>query len=343
MQRAYCCCLALLLLAAPLHARSQETPVADRDFLDLNLEELLTLKIDPNIASILDSHIHRAGERMLSYRFMTMAMSGGDLTSDEILDDFMVAPTSMTMDMHMVSAMYALTDRFTLMLMLPYRNLSMDHVTRMGQTFSVRSSGLSDVGLMGNFVMHKAGPHRIILHGGLTLPTGSINITGDTPAGANQMLPYPMQLGSGTYDLHPGLMYQGVTERWVWGAQLKSMLRLGKNSNNYRLGNRLEMSSWVGYAWTPAISNILHLEGRYVGNIHGADADLNPNMVPTADPRRSGGRNLDLHFVTEYYNTKGMFEGMRISLEFTLPVYESHDPTQLENVWSLGGAIQWTF
>lgn len=342
MRRAYCCCLALLL-AAPPHAQSQETPAAAADFLELDLHELLNLKIDPNMASILDSHIHRAGERMLSYRFMTMAMSGSDLTSDEILDDFMVAPTSMNMDMHMVSAMYALTDRLTLMLMLPYRNLSMDHITRMGQTFSVRSSGMSDVGLMANFLVREAGPHRITLHGGLTLPTGSIDMTGDTPAGVNQKLPYPMQLGSGTYDLHPGLMYQGVTERWAWGAQLQSMLRLGKNSNDYRLGNRLEMSGWIGYAWTPAISNILHLHGYHAGDIHGADADLNPNMVPTADPRRSGGRSLKLRLVTEYLKTDGMFGGMRMSLAFTLPVYESRDSTQLENDWSLGGAIQWTF
>jgi hypothetical protein len=152
-----------------------------------------------------------------------------------------------------------------------------------------------------------------------------------------------MQLGSGTYDLLPGLIYQGVTERWAWGAQLKSILRLGKNSNDYRLGNRLELSGWAGYAWTPAISNILLLEGHYADDVQGADSDLNPNMVPTADPGRRGGRALDLHFVTEYLNIKGTFEGMRISLEFTLPVYESHDPTQLENDWSLGGAIQWTF
>ena len=60
-------------------------------------------------------------------------------------------------------------------------------------------------------------------------------------------------------------------------------------------------------------------------------------------PRRRGGRSLDLHLVTEYFKTDGKFEGMRISLELRLPVYESHDPTQLEYDWSLGGAIQWTF
>ena len=113
MRRAYCFCLAVMLLAAPLYARSQDTLAADDDFLKLNLEKLLTLKIDPNMASILDSHIHRAGDWMLSYGFMTMGMPGSDLTTDEILDDFMVAPTSMAMEMHMVSAMYAPTDRLT--------------------------------------------------------------------------------------------------------------------------------------------------------------------------------------------------------------------------------------
>ncbi len=40
---------------------------------------------------------------------------------------------------------------------------------------------------------------------GLTLyfPTGSIDERGATPMGPNMQLPYPMQLGSGTYDLEP--------------------------------------------------------------------------------------------------------------------------------------------
>jgi len=32
-------------------------------------------------------------------------------------------------------------------------------------------------------------------------------------------LEYPMQLGSGTFALRPGLTYLGQTERWAWVAE----------------------------------------------------------------------------------------------------------------------------
>ena len=345
MQRIYCCCLALIILSAPVSAEQQETHEVQalNEFLDADLATLLTFKIDPNLASILDSHVHHAGERMLAYHFMSMDMTGRHLTTEEVLDDFMVAPTSMTMEMHMVSGMYAPTDRLTLMVMLPYGIRSMEHVTRMGEVFTTRSSGMGDVGLMGNFVTRETGRDRFIFHFGLMLPTGSIDQRAVTPAGTNQKLPYPMQLGSGTYALMPGLMYQGVTDLWTWGTQLKSIVRLGKNSNDYRLGDQLSWSGWIGYSWTPTISNVLKLEGHRTDDIHGADPELNPVMVPTADPGRFGERSTDLHLVTEFYQMDGRFKGLRMSLELGLPVFESHDPAQLEADWSITATLQWTF
>ncbi len=85
------------------------------------------------------------------------------------------------------------------------------------------------------------------------------------------------------------------------------------------------------------------MESHNEADVHGADPDLNPNMAPTADPKRIGGSHLDLHIVTEYYRAEGSFRGMRMSLEFAMPVYESHDSTQLESDWTVAGAIQWTF
>jgi len=38
----------------------------------------------------------------------------------------------------------------------------------------------------------------------------------DTPAGSNQKLPYPMQLGSGTIDLLPAIIYIGQTDKFQY-------------------------------------------------------------------------------------------------------------------------------
>ena len=62
---------------------------------------------------VMGNHAHRAGEAMLSYRYGIMEMNGNldgstPASTQDILDaGFMMAPTSMRMEMHMLGAMYA--------------------------------------------------------------------------------------------------------------------------------------------------------------------------------------------------------------------------------------------
>ena len=39
-------------------------------------------------------------------------------------------------------------------------------------------------------------------------------------------LPYAMQLGTGTFDLLPGLTYSGHKDAWSWGGQYSAAIRL---------------------------------------------------------------------------------------------------------------------
>ena len=75
--------------------------------------------------------------------------------------------------------------------------------------------------------------HRVLVGAGISFPTGSIDKKDDTPAAPDQQLPYPMQLGSGTFDLLPGLTYLGQAGKLGWGAEAMATLRLGENSNDY--------------------------------------------------------------------------------------------------------------
>jgi len=38
-------------------------------------------------------------------------------------------------------------------------------------------------------------------------------------------LPYPMQIGSGTFDLYPGLTYTGQRDQAGWGGQVLATIR----------------------------------------------------------------------------------------------------------------------
>ncbi len=233
-------------------AKSADDPgQSPADFSKLSLEALLKVEVVP--ISVLGTHTHLEDEWMLGYQFMNMGMNGNrdgnrDLSDGDVLNDFMVAPTSMTMQMHMPMLMYAPSDDLTLMAMIPYIELEMDHVTRTGVRFTTKSEGLGDlnVGALYTAFRHNFDEHRVILSGGVSFPTGSIDETDflANPSQGKQKLPYPMQLGSGTADLHPGITYLGRSEDWAWGAEVEATIRLGENSNDYTLGNRYRASAW---------------------------------------------------------------------------------------------------
>ena len=75
------------------------------------------------------------------------------------------------------------------------------------------------------------------------------------------------------------------------------------------------------------------------GNIDGADPDLNPMMVPTADPDRRGGSRFDLGFGV----TTLAFEKSRLAVELLLPTYQDLDGPQLETDLQLIIGLQQSF
>ncbi len=320
------------------------------DFFDTPLEELLKIPLDVNAVNILEAHIHKKDEWMVGYRFMHMGMQGNlsaeqQISNADVLKQYKIAPTAMDMEMHMASLMYAPTDDITLMAMMPYLRNAMTLVNRKGKRFTTKSEGLGDLKLMVNAVAFRTkwDEHIISLKGGLSLPTGSINKHDDTPVGLHQKLPYPMQLGSGTFDFLPGISYTGLTQDWGWGTQMIGTIRTGKNSDHYRLGDRLDSSLWVSRIWTNWISTSLRMNGQWWGNIKGADPELNPKMMPTANPEIRGGKRIDLLLSVELYDPQGLFKGQHLGVEIGLPVYQSLDGPQLEMDWKISAGWQWTF
>jgi hypothetical protein len=298
---------------------------------------------------VMGDHAHHTGEWMLGYRYMTMDMNGNrDGTSkqreQDVFDEgFMVAPKKMSMDMHMFSAMYAPSDDLTLMGMLPYSEISMDLVTRMGSTFTTESAGFGDLRLAGLYILHRWNQQQLHVNAGISLPTGSVDERDNTPAGPNQKLPYPMQPGSGTFDLLPGITYLGQTEGWSWGSQLSGTFRLGRNSEGYALGNRGDATLWGARTWSRWISTSLRLDGQAWGNIDGKDDDLNPAMVPTADPERRAGERVDLLLGMNLYAREGPVKGHRLAVEFGVPLYQRLDGPQLEMDWLLTAGWQYAW
>lgn len=177
-------------------------------------------------------HVHKASEVMLSYRFMAMDMpelqSGTTpLETTDVLKDFMMAPTQMGMQTHMFGAMFAPHNKITLMAMTSYQQRHMEmqgahhhkegHHEHLIGTHEMSSAGIGDTKLEALLTLWKK-PHLTLLGNiSVSLPTGSIAQTGDS----EQLLPYPMQLGTGSFQAQPGATIFGYHGNWSYGSQLR--------------------------------------------------------------------------------------------------------------------------
>lgn len=299
---------------------------------------------------VMGDHTHEKGEVMLSYRFMPMRMAGNregteSLSPSDVLTRFPVTPLRMPMSMHMFGIMVAPTARLTLMGMVPLMDASMDHMTRAGGMFTTSAAGLGDIrvsGLLRVFNTRRKAAH---LNVGISVPTGAIDKADVTPASAPEaaVLPYPMQLGSGSWEVMPGITFLGQAERWSWGAQGLATIRLGTNQRDYRLGHRGIGTGWLAGRINDWVSASGRVQGTAWGNVRGADPALNAMMVPTADPSLRGGRRLDLGLGVNFEVAGERWHGQRLAVEFIRPLWQDLDGPQLENDWELVVGWQYAF
>lgn len=284
---------------------------------------------------VMGDHLHKKGEFMASYRYMTMNMKGNlsgtrSLSTTEVLNSYPIAPLEMTMEMHMVGLMYAPSNSLTLMAMLPIVDFEMDHVTRLDADFKTEASGTSDIKLGGLYRLYQHHGTNIHLNIGASIPIGSIDEKDDTPMANNTKLPYPMQLGSGTYDLLPGITYYTLNKHWSWGAQANLTLRLNENDNNYTLGDRRNVTAWGAFQLSKMFSVSLRVDYHDWDEIDGSDPELNRLMAPTADPDLRGGSRTDFAFGANLLFPSGGLAGHRLAIEYIIDLDQNLDGPQLE-------------
>jgi hypothetical protein len=309
---------------------------------------------------VMGDHMHMKGEWMLSYRYMTMHMEGNrsgtsDMSPEQIVTTvpnlfappatLRVVPLEMTMQMHMLGAMYAPSDWLTLMAMVNYVENDMDLLTFSGMTgttrlgtFSTKSSGIGDSSISALVRFYDDGTDHIHLNAGLSLPTGSIEETDDvlTPMNTRVVmrLPYSMQLGSGTYDLKPGITWTHHRGAWRIGAQYAAVLRLGRNSEDYSRGDEHRLNLWTSYSFAPWISASLRLSGETIGKIDGRDV-LIAAPVQTANPDYYGGERVNAAFGVNLAGEEGALRGHRLAFEVGVPLYEDLNGPQMKQDWTL--------
>ena len=317
---------------------------------------------DHTPVGIMMSHLHKKGEWMSSYRFMNTNMKGNLSGSSKISDDliyqkYLMTPRNMYMNMHMFMLMYGLTNRITVMGMVNYNSMSMSMAMLPGTMMnmpgmmmspdmtsnSYSSSHFGDTKLSVLYGLVNQSNHHLLISAGLSLPTGSINIKGDSKSMyPNSRLPYMMQTGSGTVDINPGLTYLYRKTAFTWGTQANSALRTYYNSLSYKLGNEYTLTSWFAYQWSNWASNSIRIEGNTAGAIQGKDAAVLSIMEPSANPVNYGGQRINAYLGFNFYLPRGILYNNRLAIEYGIPVYQNVNGIQtgLRNTLYLGWQIK---
>jgi len=333
------------MLGDSSHEEMKAGKPTPQDLTSVPLEDLLHEEVTP--INVLGSHTHLKNGFMAGYRYMYMEMNHNqsgthDVSEQEVLAKYPVVHTSMSMQMHMAELMYAPSDNLTLMVMVPYLDNTMHHLTDTGERPTARSAGIGDVEFMGLYNIlgdpRAMQGHRLVLNGGFTGPSGSIDETSK-----GKQLEYSMQLGSGTWDILPGFTYLGESEHFAWGGQALFTVRSGFNDRDYRLGNKYRLSAWLDYKVVDWFGPSLRLDWHAWDKIHGADPALDPARNPAFDANKQAGERLDFLAGLNFYVPRGLFKGTRLSIEGGVPIYQNIVGPNMAVDWMITAACSYTF
>lgn len=301
-------------------------------------------------AGLMGDHVHHQGEFMVEYKYMIMFMEDNRVGTNTVSDrdaltigqqlgtNFGATPTQMTMEMHMVHMMYGLTDDITLYVMPMLLSNTMDHIRGprnplpQGTPFTTHISGFGDTILGGLVRIYEGENDSLILNLGGSLPTGELDRVTTVPTGGRveQEFPYPMRLGSGTFNARPGLTYKRYLPHSSFGLQFQSDLPIGRNWDNYSVGNSYQFNGWYSQLITPWLATSFRVEGLILENFDGADPDVNGRVISTVRPDMRGGEFINFGYGAAILAD----DGYLLNMEAVQNIYQDLDGIQLERDWT---------
>ena len=328
---------------APLADDGELPPVAAPSFPRLHRE--LDRASDFAPAGVLLDHTHERGDWTFLYRYQRddadQLMQGENtLTVDQYqaqYPGYTSTPLSQLNQVHTFGVMYAPHPRFTLAMMLPFVQKSLDQIEAGGVFDRQETSGIGDAKAMVLLPFMQKGSQKTQFNVVLSLPTGSIRVDGSD----GSRLPYSMQHGTGTWDILWGLTYTGKEQGLSWGAQVESQYRMNTNDLGYEFGAIYEASGWMAAEISSWLSLSVRLGWTKTENIQGADPELNPAASPLNDPNLQAGTRVE---VGPGLNVLvPVFGGQRLCFEALFSIYESVDGPQLASDVKFTAGWQWLF
>ncbi|WP_305629174.1 DUF3570 domain-containing protein [Methylicorpusculum sp.] len=334
--------------------------------------------------------LEKAGDWMIGYNYMYSRQAGNLLKGTRTIADSevilnntannpncagtkcFVAPSDMTMHMHMFMLMYAPTDWMNVMLMPTFMDMSMNMRSLEGASnpentgtcpsttsgtdtdklvgaaclhtnHEHQTGGIGDTNISAQFKLYGDQINHLHLTLGVSAPTGDIGIKLRPNHGYELgFIHYGMQLGSGTWDFTPSMTYTGHYDNWGWGAQVQGIKRLeSQNESGYALGDMFQTTAWGSY-------QILEWLGGTVRGIYTSQGALqneyNDHHVPVGtmdEPANHGGRYWDVGLGLTATIPRGDLAGNAVSVEWIQPVQDDVNGIQIEREGAL--AAKWSY
>ena len=304
--------------------------------------------------SLINDRTLFAGEFELGIRFINDRYQGQGVGTDslpvaQVLTLFDVTPTVMTTRGASVNVMLGITDYLTLSAVGNFVQKKMDYLGGIAGEpnlllyYQTEALGPQDVRVTALYnILDRAGI-RVHAHGGVSIPLGPIDSQDEVPGTIGEtQLPYQQQLGSGTFDILPGVTASIQNEVASLGLQWNAEIRMGENDREWALGDLYQTSIWAGYKATDWVSASVAVQYSRWGNVEGFDMELDPFENPANNTLAQAGTRVQLPVGVNFVMPDGRFAGHRFGLQFLFPVHQDLDGPQLMQDWSLVAGWQKT-
>ena len=149
---------------------------------------------------------------------------------------------------------------------------------------------------------------------------------------------YGMQLGTGTYDLLPGITYTANKDLWSWGAAYRARIALDDNSEGYHWGDCHTLTGWAGYTFYPGITATARVAGTTQAKIAGKDPQIFGGMQ-AANPAWYGGETVNMFGGVEIAGHQFGLGHTRLAIEAGAPVYQNLNGPQMGQDWQLNAVL----
>jgi hypothetical protein len=161
---------------------------------------------------------------------------------------------------------------------------------------------------------------------GLSIPTGSIDETNSMGG----LLPYGMQLGSGTWDPMIGLLYSSSSSPWWHGVGGTYTAHFQDNDRDYRLGDELRVDAYSMFQLRNNLLAEVQLNGKYTGEIE--DDNAGPMFMSSLmDPDNYGGKKAALTLGLQWQPIPLNI----VNLQYSKNIYSDLNGPQLEDDYSV--------